>query len=285
MKKSVRETIGEAEARWLGHLYRHCGELFSTVFLPSHDQFHHRRVWDNGKSLLMRLEDGGLEVPITMPERLLIAAFFHDTGLVHTPGERHGRESRRLCEEYFLGDRNPEGKPSAESMEEILFVIEHHDDKSPGAPVREEPCMPDLLDLLSASDDLDAFGRMGIYRYAEIYLLRGIEADQLPQEVTANVQARFLNFSRKFAFMGDFVSLQQERFSQVYEFYIRLAQAYASPEEKPSWEPVLVEVIRDSLQHKLNLLRPDRLLAPAGFDREIRDWFTALDRENPVHLT
>ena len=37
----------------------------------------------------------------------------------------------------------------------------------------------DLLTILSVSDDLDAFGYIGIYRYTEIYLTRGIDPEKI----------------------------------------------------------------------------------------------------------
>ena len=36
-----------------------------------------------------------------------------------------------------------------------------------------------LLTILSVADDLDAFGFIGIYRYSEIYLTRGIDPEKI----------------------------------------------------------------------------------------------------------
>ena len=40
--------------------------------------------------------------------------------------------------------------------------------------------------MLSVADDLDAFGFTGIYRYSEIYLMRGINPNQLGHLIIEN---------------------------------------------------------------------------------------------------
>ncbi len=283
MSKEIQEIVTKAEDRWLAALYRHCGELFSGVFLPSHDHLHHNRVWSHARSLLFMLSDKNMTLPESLPEQLLIACFFHDTGLLHSCGEQHGRESRRLCEEFFLHSVSGVQKPGDSSFQAILHAIEHHDDKSlrPSGPGSRRQITPGLLSLLSVSDDLDAFGRMGTYRYAEIYLLRGLRPEDLPLRVAENVKDRFMNLRSTFSYLGDFLLIQEKRFLLVYDFYLRLAQAYSSRNENPTWEPVLIEMIRDSLINRVNLLEAGRVLPAGEFDKDIREWFNALDRENP----
>ena len=309
--KQIREIIREAEDRWLKQLYMHCRKLFAGVFLPSHDHLHHARVWSHARSLLLTLDTAGMTIPEELPGQLLIASFFHDTGLIRTPGEKHGKESRLLCEDFFnspgSGDKRP-GRSHhggdhhgsghqdhhggdhhggehhggehhwVKSFDDILYAIEHHDDKSLKTPVNS---VPDLLRLLSTSDDLDAFGLTGIYRYAEIFLLRGMEPEQLPRKICTNVRDRFENIRNSFGHLDAFIKLHESRFRQVYEFYLRLGQAYASRDEKPSWEPVLIEIFRDSIQRKENLLGTGRILPGTETDNRILEWFNALDRENP----
>ncbi len=246
------------------------------------------------------LEKAGANIPTSYPEQLLISVWFHDTGLTQTRGELHGMESRRLCENFFLSDGFLNGSmenlktpgpehPPDDSMEIILQAIEHHDDKSLKYSTREfiPGSTPDLLNLLSVSDDLDAFGTLGIYRYAEIYLLRGIEPEQLPARVSRNVINRFENIRRNYGNLESFISKHESRFLQVRDFYMQLGQAYASLLEKPSWEPSLIEIFRSSLKSRKNLLPADRFLPATEFDTEIKDWFNLLDRESesPDHLT
>jgi len=243
---------------------------------------HHARVWYGVRSLLLQLERSGLPIPEPIPEQLIIAAFFHDTGLTRTSGEEHGRESRLLCEEFFNNPAQSVRQPEKKSYNAILHAIEHHDDKSlkPGVPDVRSSQFPGLLNLLSAGDDLDAFGNMGIYRYAEIYLLRGIEPEQLPLKVSKNVRNRFDNLKSIFREQEEFIRVQEGRFRQVYDFYLRLSQAFAGRNEKPSWEPVLIELFHESLLQQLNLLKPDRVLPRTGFEKEIAEWFSALDAES-----
>ena len=281
--KPIRDTIRRTETRWYSVLFRHCADLFEGVFLPSHDHVHHSRVWFWARSLLHQLERSGFRISEEIPEQLIIAAFFHDTGLTRTSGEEHGRASRQLCEEFFNYAGRGVRQPDKASYQAILDAIEHHDDKSLKtriADVRSAE-LPDLLNLLSAADDLDAFGIMGIYRYAEIYLLRGFEPEQLPLKVSRNVRNRFDNLKSTFVEPAEFLRVQEKRFRQVYDFYLRLSQAFAGRNEKPSWEPVLIEIFQDSLGRGVNLLKPGRILPRNGFEREITDWFRALDAENP----
>ena len=278
------EILEVAEARWLTPLFRHCRDLFSGVFLPSHDHLHHARVWSHARSLLSLLDESGTSIPESLAEQLIIAVFFHDTGLVRTHDEQHGRESRILCEEFFRGSRTGIQKPEPGAFRTLLHAIEHHDDKSLKSTATEyrPGYTPDLLSLLSVSDDLDAFGTIGIYRYAEIYLLRGIDPERLPHRVTKNVNNRFYNLKNTFTNSADFIRIQETRFRVVLDFYLRLSQAYASHDERPSWEPVLIEVFRDNLLHHQNILKTDRILPDTGFNAEIKAYFNSLDKENPV---
>lgn len=275
--------IKQAEEKWYAPLYRHCRELFSGVFLPSHDHLHHSRVWSHARDLLLLLDESGAEIPVHLPEQLIIAVFFHDVGLSRTSGEEHGRESRLLCEDFFRAAADGLKKPGKESYAEILHAIEHHDDKTLKKGDSPDPSGTGLLRLLSAGDDLDAFGATGVYRYAEIYLLRGIEPEELPSRVSSNVKNRFENLKNTYRNLDAFIRKQEIRFRRVYDFYLSLAQAYAAGNEKPSWEPVLIEIIRESLARKKNLLDPGRILPATGFSAEIGDWFRMLDRE--IYLT
>ena len=279
--KPIKDIILRTESRWYSALLDHCAGLFEGVFLPSHDHMHHARVWYGARSILLQLERSGLPIPEPIPEQLIIAAFFHDTGLTRTSGEEHGRESRLLCEEFFNDRTLSVNQPEKESYNAILHAIEHHDDKSlkPAASDVRSSEVPDLLSLLSAGDDLDAFGNMGIYRYAEIYLLRGIKPEQLPLEVSKNVRNRFDNLTSIFREQEEFIRTQEGRYRRVYDFYLRLSAAFASRDEKPSWEPVLIDFIRDCLLQQVNLLKPDRVLPRTEFDNEILEWFSDLDAE------
>ena len=126
-------------------------------------------------------------------------------------------ESRKICKQYF--DENKMKKPN--QLEEILYAIEMHDDKdyklnnnNPGS----------LLSILCNADDLDAFGKIGIIRYTEIYLLRGININELSQKVIENLDKRFLNFERTYQSFENLHQKHQKRYSITKEFFEQLSK-------------------------------------------------------------
>jgi hypothetical protein len=275
----LKQHIREAEEVWLLPLLNHCHNLFSEIFLPSHDHLHHYRVWKYAKNLMLMLADAGCRILPELPQRLILAAFFHDTGLIRTHDEKHGKESRRLCEEFFSkGDH-----PLPEGFPEILDAIEHHDDKSyNGKSITSEPGRQ-VLGLLSTSDDLDAFGYTGIYRYAEIYLCRDIKPEDLPGRILENLNHRFNNLKSVFEPMNQFIYRQEMRYWITKEFYLGLSEANASYTERPDWRRELIRIIQDSIYRRVNLLKPDRLLPELEFEKEIKQLFMLVDEENSIH--
>ena len=190
MDSPVRTQIREVENRWYSKLKDHCQQIFSGIFLPSHDEVHHSRVWFHARDLLQMIHDEGIRKDKGInpdkvnPGELILSVFFHDTGLSRTPGEKHGRESKQIFDEYCMSNQDLFGDFSKNSIQRIRYAIEHHDDKSPTPEPGSARSSTDLLDLLSTADDLDAFGLPGIYRYAEIYMLRGIKPGDLPALVS-----------------------------------------------------------------------------------------------------
>lgn len=274
----LKQHIQEAEELWLLPLLNFCNNLFLEVFLPSHDHLHHYRVWSYAKDLMLILAESGRKISPDLPQQLILAAFFHDVGLIRTNDEKHGMESRRICEEFFRkGDH-----PIPEGFPEILEAIEHHDDKS----LRRSPFLGDpgqqVLRLLSTSDDLDAFGYTGIYRYAEIYLCRNINPKELPARILENLNNRFNNLKNIFEQFPHFIERQEIRYWITYEFYLGLSQANAALAEKPDWKNELIRVFQDGIHRKENLLRGDRLLPKLEHEHEIRQFFMLIDEENLI---
>ena len=200
---ALNALISGTENKWLSRLYLHCREQFSGTYLPSHNHYHHYRVWHYMKHLLAEMNDAGMVLTLEMAEKAIIAAFFHDIGLVRTLNESHGLAGKEMCLEFF----HSKGLPFPAGIEEILYAIEKHDDKGPGTD--SSAAKPDLLSLLSAGDDLDAFGYIGIYRYAEIYLLRGMSETALPSEVLSNIENRYRNLLHSYHYLTRFVSGQE----------------------------------------------------------------------------
>jgi len=250
---NVQECITTVEKRWLTRLFLHCKHLFDAVFLPSHDHLHHHRVWEFAKGIIQSLEKTGHGITPGLTEQLIIASFFHDTGLSVTHDERHGAESRRFCEDYM---RNSDALISGTSgYRTLLQAIEHHDNKSSQAGSGEgEGRAPGLLEILSGSDDLDALGAIGIYRYAEIYLLRGIPVRDLPCRVIENLDNRFEKLKYTFRDLPDFTGCHISRYRLIHDFYRHLDSRGSSGNGKKSWEKEVMDLIALSLEKKINLM-------------------------------
>ena len=181
--------IAHAQEVWEEEVLRHCSGLFDGHWLPSHDIGHHQRVWKNACLLAPYFkpdgEGGALE---SFFEQLLIACYFHDLGLLREKGPRHGRESRLICE-FFL---NLHSDKIRFNITDLLEAIEHHDDKDYN--LVRDTSHSILYQILTLADDLDAFGAMGCYRYIEIYLMRGLKSNEIPDLIIENAENRYRNF-------------------------------------------------------------------------------------------
>ena len=94
----------------------------------------------------------------------------HDIGMSVDPGVKHGKHSRNLCLQFLNKNNLPET-----DYRDALEAIEYHDNKD----YISNSFKNYLLTVLSVSDDLDAFGITGIFRYSEIYLTRGIDPEKI----------------------------------------------------------------------------------------------------------
>lgn len=186
MEKTTNKYTLKYQQELLTLLYQQCYSIFRGHHLPSHDHLHHLRVWNYTKDLLNELSESGRIFTSNEISLMMLSVFFHDTGLTKTLGEDHGAESRKICEAFlnkqhglFSFDTNP-----------ALKAIELHDRKeSPSSlPAGTEA---EILKILSICDDLDAYGPIGIVRYAEIYYLRGIPLGGMSEKVLQNMTCRF----------------------------------------------------------------------------------------------
>jgi HD superfamily phosphodiesterase len=211
-------AMENAEDKFLLILYRHVRHLFTTTPLPSHDHNHHLRVWCYAKSLANELS--GKKIRITSEEavNLILAVFFHDTGLTQNLKADHGLDSRILCEQFirdnpllFKIDLTP-----------ALIAIEKHDNKN-YLPEEAENKVS-ILNLLSLCDDLDAYGAIGILRYAEIYLLRGVSYEKLASLVLANIKSRFDYFASHDWLPAFFFRHHKKRFDFAYHYFLNLSE-------------------------------------------------------------
>jgi len=184
--------IDRTEAAWLNPLYRQAEQTFKGRPLPSHDHTHHMRVWNLCKTILREIATFNSRSDPSLVAGVIIAAFFHDLGMAFSTREDHGRLGSELCRSWFMNS----GREHPERFEEILQAIELHDRKDVQlytAFSRDDP--PEILGILTVADDLEALGVIGVYRYAEIYLKRGITLKELGNRILENVKIRFENLS------------------------------------------------------------------------------------------
>ena len=202
--------VSAAEAKHKPALMILCRRLFESAPMPSHDHLHHSRVWENAKVLLGRLHDAGMISDPLIAEKAIIAAFLHDTGLTLNREPDHGVQSRQICSKFLMTTDLSEA-----DQEEILDAVEKHDDKDyTGA---SDPAS--LAAVISAADDMDAFGHEGIGRYAEIYMLRGIPPDELPRKVIANAESRFRHLEMTYSMFPDLILAEKKRVETLIGYY------------------------------------------------------------------
>lgn len=208
--------IREAEAKWLDPLHSHAEEIFRNSILPSHDHTHHIRVWNLCKSLLNEIYSFNSKIDPSLVEGILIAALFHDLGMAVSTREDHGKLSLDNCIKWF----RVSGRALPQRFEEILRAIEEHDRKNEQIYGSFRPeNTPGILDILSVADDLEAMGTIGIYRYAEIYLLRGIPMDELGKRILDNATNRFRKLEEACRLCPDLLEKYRIQYKELHEFY------------------------------------------------------------------
>lgn len=250
MINSISERISRAEEKWLEEAGPFVANLFGETFLPSHDQNHHRRVWSISKRLLLELESYDSLADQELVEGLLLASWFHDTGMVHDPGERHGAYGgetfERFIGKYPLGDLH--FYRDAHLFKDVMNVIKNHDTKERSLyPVLKPGRPPGMMALLSIADDLDALGTMGIYRYSEIYLKRGLPLSSLGIKILSNIRRRFKNILEScdaFPSIITFCLDDYHRIEQFFNRYNQLLQAVEEPDRLQWGELGVVNYIR-----------------------------------------
>jgi hypothetical protein len=209
-------AMESAEDRFLLILYRYVRHLFTTTPLPSHDHDHHLRVWFYAKSLVKELSGNKILITSEQAVNLILAVFFHDTGLTQNLKADHGLDSRNLCEQFIR--ENP--LLFNIDLTPALIAIEKHDNKN--YLPEEAGNRVSILTLLSLCDDLDAYGAIGILRYAEIYLLRGITSEKLAGRVLPNIKSRFDYFASHDWLPEFFFLHHKKRFDFAYHFFQEL---------------------------------------------------------------
>lgn len=203
-------NISSAESRYREKLMSECRKLFLSSPMPSHDHLHHARVWENAAVILERLYDKGLVSDPLIADKAIIAAFFHDTGLTQNREADHGKQSREICREFLENTDLP-----VSDRQEILDAVEKHDDKE----YRQASAPGSLAAILTVADDIDAFGCVGISRYAEIYSMRGIPVNEMASKIIANATSRLNHLADTYAIFPDLVEEQRKKADTLISYY------------------------------------------------------------------
>ena len=203
------ESVYRAEKKYISQLEEYFTRVWGETNLHSHDIDHHRRVWLFAKELLTSLHNEEKSAPVSA-EKLLIASYLHDAGMSLNSGVNHGVHSRSLCSKFLADNNLPENE-----FTEVLDAIEMHDNKEVDYSLSPNR----VLQILAAADDLDAFGFIGIYRYSEIYLARGVPYSDLGIRIKQNAGSRFRNFMTVFSRFSELVGKHHARYLILDEFF------------------------------------------------------------------
>jgi HD superfamily phosphodiesterase len=239
----------EVERKWKKQLFLYNKYLFRESFIPSHNEWHHLRVWKYASEILVLLQAQGIKISKSEILELMISVFFHDTGLTISMESDHGKYSRKICEEFLK--RKEILIPI--NTQKILKAVENHDNKTytKSNPLVKEKKL-NIAGILNIADDIDAFGIIGVYRYTEIYFLRGIEPKNLAKNVIPNLNTRFNHFKMQCADFKDIIKIHEERYKQTLEFFLKLDTEFQN----------LAETSGDKIKIKMILLMQE--LTKAG---------------------
>ncbi len=193
--------------------------IYDERLLPSHGIDHHRRVWHHAKELLKIFPFRNNDLALRLPSKLIIACYLHDIGMSVDQGIRHGQFSKAICNTFLK-----ENKLIEEDYYDVLETIENHDLKD----YSEYKAYNELHTILSAADDLDAFGFTGIYRYAEIYHLRGVKPDEIGKSIKVNASKRFDHFIRTFGKNSSQANQQRIKYKILDDFFTMYNREVAS---------------------------------------------------------
>ena len=265
--------LESTEKRWLQILYNACYEQFLNSHIPSHDHLHHFRVWQNAKRLLYLLYSIGQEFSPAEVEQLMIAVFFHDTGLSVTFDEKHGKASSDICKNFFANNTSIK----LPSLSKIIRMIENHENKHYAySQVPPYSCES----ILAAGDDIDAFGAIGVYRYAEIYSLRNIGIENLSEKVIQNLDSRFQHLQKLYGNFEEYFNEVRLKYWITKEFYLHLKQQSKKDGSMFTEAAKVIQIfLSDIIQNRIGLKETAINSALNNTDIYVSEYFTLLATE------
>lgn len=206
---NLTNKIQSAEQQYLEPVEQFFKSVYREDHLTSHGIDHHRRVWNHAKELLNYTKTEDYD-PLLV-QKIMIACYLHDIGMATDPGTRHGIQSSDLCKKFL---RQNELRES--DFSDVLLAIESHDNKEYTDSAEDDI----LLTILSVADDLDAFGKIGIERYLEIYFLRGIEPDKIGNLIIENAGKRFDHFLKIFGNYPSLIRKYRKEYEILKDFFV-----------------------------------------------------------------
>ncbi len=139
-----------------------------------------------------------------------------------------------------------------------------------------------VKNILSAADDLDALGYSGIFRYWEIYTLRNIHENEIPEKVLTNLEARFSYYVSSFGFLDSLLSEQQKRYEIIKDFYANTRENHSGSKNTNSSQST-----QTIIEYFYKLVRNDgispeeisSIIEPDCKDQKINDFFRNFTEE------
>jgi len=273
LNMDLSESIKSAEDIYRQKLEDFFNSVYNERSLPSHGIDHHRRVWGYTKEIIDLFPFVKAADMPKLAVDLILACYMHDIGMSVDPGVKHGKHSRNLCIR-FLQKHNL----SVANFKDVLEAIENHDNKD----YAQKDTANDLLSILSVSDDLDAFGYIGIYRYAEIYLTRGIEPEKLGHRIMDNAEKRFQYFVRSLGTGNKIAVKHTMRYKTTDRFFRKYNEqlpSYNFGSTHPHGYCGVIELFTHMMDRRIELqeiyLEPEKYLV----DPTIRWFFAELEKE------
>lgn len=249
--EGLLEQINTVEQKQLNTLYKYISNVFANTNLPSHDAQHHLRVWLHCRGLIIELHKAGVKIPKNLIENAIVACFFHDSGLTIDIGEMHGKLGGQICRDYY----NQYPNIIVKDIDAVVQAIEFHDDKSVKSGVVTKPeDMVCLNRLVSTADDLDAIGIIGVFRYTEIYLKRGIPDNELPKKIIKNLKNRFTSFTNAYSSLHRFTDKQRLRYLETANFFTELDSLMTLGTNNPDGQLAVFNILKEQLVEKENTI-------------------------------